>query len=49
LVPLERLFDSNDVVVKPRIIPSDGEMEDYNLGIDNDPNIVKVFNTLKKE
>lgn len=28
LVPLERLFDSNDLDVKPRILPIEGEMED---------------------
>jgi len=49
LVLVERLFDSNDVAVKPRILLSDGEMEDYNLGTDNDPKTVKVSNTLKKE
>lgn len=32
LVPLEILFDSNDVAVKPRIQPSDNELEDYNFG-----------------
>ena len=49
LAPLARLFDSNDVAVKKRIVPSRGEMEDYNLGTKNDPKIVKVSNTLKKE
>eukprot|EP00253_Pinus_taeda_P008952 PITA_08952 len=49
LVPLERLFDTNDVVVKPIILPSDGEMEHYNLGIEENPKMVKVSNTLKIE
>lgn len=49
LVPLGRLFDSNDVAVKPRILPSEGEMEDYNLTTDSDPKAVKVSNTLKEE
>jgi len=43
------LFDSNDVAIKPRILPSDGEMEDYNLGTKDNPNMVKVSNTLTLE
>jgi len=49
LFPLEKMFDSNDVAIKPRILPSDGEMEDYNLWTVGNPKVVNVFNTLKIE
>jgi len=37
------------VTIRPRILPSDGEMEDYKLGIGDNPKMVKVPNTLKAE
>jgi len=49
LVSLERLFDSNDVALKPRILPIEGQMENYNLGTESDPKVFKVSSSLKKE
>ena len=35
LVPLEKLFDCNDVAKNPKVIPSDTEVEDCNIGTRN--------------
>lgn len=32
LVPLEKLSDCNDVAKNPKVIPSDTEVEDFNIG-----------------
>lgn len=42
LVPLERLFDSNDFVVNSKKIHQEGEMEDCNLGTHQEPNMVRL-------
>ena len=49
LVPLERLFDANDVAVNQKKVSQDGEMEDYNLGTQHEPKIVKLFKGVPKE
>ena len=49
LVPLERLFDANDVAVNQKKVAQDGEMEDCNLGTQHEPKIVKLFKGVPKE
>jgi hypothetical protein len=46
LVPLERLFDLNDVPLKPSIKTEMSKVEDYNLGTKEDPKFVNLSETL---
>ena len=46
LIPLERLFDEDDVAKKPSIAPDDEEVEECNLGTQHDPKMVKLSTTL---
>jgi hypothetical protein len=49
LVPLERLFDRNDVDVKVKGSTENVEMTKCNLGTDEDPKYVKLSRSLSKE
>jgi hypothetical protein len=49
LVPLERLFDRNDVVVKVRGSIENVEVIECNLGTKEDPKYVKLSSSLSKE
>jgi hypothetical protein len=49
LVPLEDLFDFNDVVKKPKIEASVQEVEDCNIGTEAKPNMVKLSKSLPPE
>jgi ribonuclease HI len=49
LVPLEDLFDFNDVAKKPKIEASGKEVEDVNIGTKEKPMIVKIFKSLPPE
>jgi hypothetical protein len=33
-VPLEKLFDDNDVAKNPRVTPNEVEVDDFNIGTD---------------
>ena len=46
LVPLEELFDRNDVAKNPKISPSNDEVEDYNIGSEDDPKVIKLSKAL---
>ena len=46
LIPLENLFDENDVGRNMKVIPNNDEMEDYNIGTDADPKIIKLSKAL---
>lgn len=48
LVPLEILFDANDVAVKQKKLSQDGEMEYCNLGTQQEPKMVKLFKGVRK-
>lgn len=39
---MERIFDEDDVAKKPNIAPDDEQMEDCNLGTQQDPKMVKL-------
>ena len=49
LVPLEKLFDNNDVARSPKITVNDRYVEDKNIGTQEDPNIIKLSRTLIPE
>jgi hypothetical protein len=49
LVPLEKLFDNNDVARSPKIIVNEGDVEDCNIGTHQDPNIINLSRTLSPE
>ena len=42
LIPLERLFDQNDIPLKSTLQPQPGEVEDCNIGTGEDSRIVKI-------
>jgi hypothetical protein len=49
LVPLERLFDGNDVAVKGRISGDDADIAECNIGTPEEPKLVKLSRSLTKE
>jgi hypothetical protein len=49
LVPLERLFDRNDVVVKVKGLTEEDDVTECKLGIEEDPKNVKLSSSLSKE
>jgi hypothetical protein len=49
LVPLEKMFDENDVAKNPKITASEEDVEDCNIGTEENPKMVKLSNTLSPE
>ena len=49
LVPLEDIFYNNDVAKSPRVAPRDDEVEDYNIGTEADPKVIKISKNMTKE
>jgi len=49
LVPLERLFDINDVAVKVKGSTKSADVTECNLGTEEDPKYVKLSSSLSKE
>ena len=49
LVPLEDIFDSNDVAKSPKVAPRDEEVEECNIGTEADPKVIKISKNLTKE
>ena len=49
LVPLDRLFDKNDVPLQPSKVVEENQVEDLNLGIETDPKIVKLSRKIPGE
>jgi ribonuclease HI len=49
LVPLERLFDKNDVVVKVKGSSDDADVTECNISTEKDPKFVKFSNSLSRE
>ena len=49
LVPLERLFDGNDVAVKGRIAGDDADTAECNIGTPEEPKLVKLSKSLTEE
>lgn len=46
LTPLEDLFDSNDIPKKPKMEPLKADIEEYNLGTHDNPNLIKLSKSL---
>jgi hypothetical protein len=49
LVPLEKLFDENDVAVKGKVSTDDANITECNLGTNKDPKYVKLLSILSRE
>ena len=49
LVPLEKLLDENDVAKNPKIAASAEDVEDCNIGTEENPKMVKLSKTLSLE
>jgi hypothetical protein len=49
LIPLERLFDGNDVVVKGRVSGHDDDTDECNIGTLGEPKFVNLSKSLTKE
>ena len=49
LVPLENIFDSNDVSKEPQLVPIYEDVEDVNIGTEAHPKIIKLSRTLSLE
>ena len=46
LVPLEELFDFNDVSRKPKMEPTEAEIEECNICSEQEPKMIKLSKTL---
>ena len=46
LAPLEELFDFNNVAKKPKLEPVETEVEEYNIGSELKPKMIKLSKTL---
>eukprot|EP00253_Pinus_taeda_P034691 PITA_34691 len=49
LIPLEELFDEDDVARKPILMPTEKEVEDVNIGIAENPKMVKLSKALSPQ
>jgi ribonuclease HI len=49
LVPLEKLFDENDVAVKGKVSTDNADITECNLGTSKDPKYVKLSSSLSRE
>jgi len=46
LTPLEDIFDSNDIPRKPKMQPLNADIEDCNIGTEQNPKMIKLSKTL---
>jgi hypothetical protein len=49
MIPLERLFDQDDIPLKSTLRPHPEEVEDYNIGTKEDPKLVKISKFLPSQ
>jgi hypothetical protein len=49
LMPLEKLFDDNEVAKNPRVTLNEVEVDDFNIGTKKEPKFVKLFKSLSFE
>ena len=49
LIPLENIFDQNDVAKNPKVKPVDDAIEDQNIGTKENPKIVKLSKKLPEK
>ena len=48
-VPLEELFDHNNVVKTPGVVPLETKVEDFNIGTTNDPKLINISKNLPEQ
>ena len=46
LAPVEDLFDSNDVARKPKMEPLRSDIEECNIGTEENPKLIKISKAL---
>ena len=46
---MEDIFYSNDVAKSPKVDPRDDEMEECNIGTEEDPKVIKISKNLTQE
>jgi ribonuclease HI len=49
LIPLERIFDSNDVALKVKRLDEDVDVAKCNIGTEHDPKFIKLSSSLSRE
>ena len=49
LVPLERLFDKNDVAIKGGVSSEDADIVECNIGMQDEPRFIKLSSSLTNE
>ena len=49
LVPLENIFDPNDIVKEPQLVLSCEDVEDVNIGTEDHPKVIKMSRALSPE
>jgi len=49
MVPLEQLFDKNDVPVKPTNLPKDNNTKECNIGTKEDPKYINLSKAIRDE
>lgn len=49
LVPLEQLFDHNDIPTRPTAQPKEEKVQEHNLGTPSDPQMISLLKDLPKE
>lgn len=49
LVPLEKLFDQNDVPTRPTIQPKEEKVQEHNLGTSSDPQMIRLSKDFPEE
>ena len=46
---MEEIFDNNDVTRSPKVVSSDVEVDECNIGTKEDPKVIKISINLTKE
>jgi len=49
LVPLEQLFDQNDVPTRPTIQPKEEKVQEHNLGTSSEPQMIRLSKDFPEE
>lgn len=49
LVPLEQLFDQNDIPTRPKVQPKKEKVQEHNLGTPRDPQMIRLSKDLSEE
>ena len=49
MVSLEKIFDLDDVVREPQLVPNCEDVEEVNIGIEEQPKIIKIARILSPQ